>query len=254
MKLVKPTANSTNLIYTGSAQEPEWLNYNSTYITKSGDAEIDRNDGYYTTKFNLKDTTNTRWSDNTTAEVSIDWRIRPKQLTRPSFKFNGSPVYDGNAHYPSENLDNWNDFDPDTMEFNEGSVYSAGRYTTTISVKDSWNYYFNYAGGYITEFTTDWRLYRSPTAKKLVSTTGSNYITVSSSATGISYGHASEIVKNYVSNADATNMARLEITINEWINGPDNTWHRAVFALNENYAWEDGSESGVCAFYVKITS
>lgn len=74
LSIAVPTANTTSFTYNGNTQGPTFT-YNSTYVTAGGDSSVKTNAGNYTATFTLKSTTNTKWSDNTTAAKSIGWSI-----------------------------------------------------------------------------------------------------------------------------------------------------------------------------------
>lgn len=73
LSLTKPTV-SGSFTYNGSARSCTVSGMNSTYITQSGTTSA-TNAGTYTVTFTLKSTTNTQWSDGTTAAVSRTWKI-----------------------------------------------------------------------------------------------------------------------------------------------------------------------------------
>ncbi|MBQ8507235.1 MAG: hypothetical protein IJ466_07400 [Clostridia bacterium] len=73
LSLAKPTV-SGSFTYNGSARSCTVSGMNSTYITQNGTTSA-TNAGTYTVKFTLKSTTNTQWSDGTTAAVSRTWSI-----------------------------------------------------------------------------------------------------------------------------------------------------------------------------------
>lgn len=74
-----PTVSS-NLTYNGTQQAPTITNPDSAWMTTSGDTEA-TNAGTYTVTFTLNDTTNTEWSDTTTAAKSISWSIAKASQT-----------------------------------------------------------------------------------------------------------------------------------------------------------------------------
>lgn len=78
LKLSKPTAKNTQItqgLLGVVSKEPDYQNYNSTYITKSGDGK-QRKKGTYKTTFSLKNTSNTTWDDGTTDPITIVWTIK----------------------------------------------------------------------------------------------------------------------------------------------------------------------------------
>ena len=65
---------SGSLVYTGKEQSAAFNNYNTAYMTASGDLKA-TNAGNYTAKFTLKNTDYYQWSDGTTAVKSVSWSI-----------------------------------------------------------------------------------------------------------------------------------------------------------------------------------
>lgn len=74
LSVAVPTANTTSFTYNGYAQGPTYT-YNSSYVTIGGDSAAKTNAGSYTTTFTLKNTTSTKWSDDTNVPKSISWSI-----------------------------------------------------------------------------------------------------------------------------------------------------------------------------------
>ena len=68
-----PTVSGT-YTYNGNEQTVSWNTYNTTFITKTG-TEKGTNAGDYTVTFSLVDSTNTKWSDNTTTDKTVTWTI-----------------------------------------------------------------------------------------------------------------------------------------------------------------------------------
>ena len=73
LSLAKPTV-SGSFTYNGSSRSCTVSGMNSAYITQSGTTSA-TNAGEYTVTFALKSTSNTQWSDGTTAAVSRTWSI-----------------------------------------------------------------------------------------------------------------------------------------------------------------------------------
>lgn len=65
---------SNTYTYNGNEQTVSWNTYNTNLITKTG-TEKGTNAGDYTVTFSLVDSTNTQWSDNTTADKTVTWTI-----------------------------------------------------------------------------------------------------------------------------------------------------------------------------------
>lgn len=118
-------SQKTPLTYTGTAQTPEFNNYDITKMTISGDTSK-TNAGTYTAVFTLKP--NHRWADGTTDPKSVTWTIGRVSVTVPSPT--GTYTYTGNAI--SLQLDN--NYSADRMTL--GGVTSrtdAGTYTATVT-------------------------------------------------------------------------------------------------------------------------
>ena len=100
------------------------------------------NTGNFSVTYKLKDTTNTKWSDNSTADVVINWKIEKLGVTYPAL-LTSSFDYDGNTHSPT--FASFEDY------FELGSTTSAknaGEYTVTIKLKSPYkeNAFWNNAG------------------------------------------------------------------------------------------------------------
>lgn len=65
---------SGSLVYTGAEQSAAFNNYDTTYMTASGDLKA-TNAGSYTAKFTLKNADYYQWSDGTTSDKSVSWSI-----------------------------------------------------------------------------------------------------------------------------------------------------------------------------------
>lgn len=61
-------------LYTGQIQSPSWLNYNSKFMTMSGDLQATA-PGTYNVTFSLTDKKNTKWVDGTTENKTVSWTI-----------------------------------------------------------------------------------------------------------------------------------------------------------------------------------
>lgn len=76
-----PYLSDTNKTYNGSPQSPTVKNRDSNKVGQSGTASA-INAGTYTVTWNLIDSNNYKWSDNTTANKSANWTIaRAKTAT-----------------------------------------------------------------------------------------------------------------------------------------------------------------------------
>ena len=101
-----PTVTDTSKTYNGSAQSPTITGFDGTIMSKSGDSET--NAGDYTLSISLQDTTNYKWSDDSTTAKTTAWSIAKASLTIPTVT--GSFIYDGTSKSPTIS-----DFDSNTM-------------------------------------------------------------------------------------------------------------------------------------------
>lgn len=128
---VKPYTLST-FVYTGSNQSPIWENYDTSRMTKSGDA-WGKNAGSYTTVFTLLD--NYKWTDGSKEPYSVVWIIK-KAPTSLSPVQTGELVYNGELQSPI-----FENYDKTILEIKgETEGLTAGTYTA-VFVPTS-NYYY----------------------------------------------------------------------------------------------------------------
>lgn len=83
LKLVKPSASTTDFEYDKQAHSLQVQNFNDTYMTQKGDATTQTNTGFYNTVYSLKSTANTTWDDDSVADVPVSWSISKKQIPKP---------------------------------------------------------------------------------------------------------------------------------------------------------------------------
>ena len=133
LKLAKPTAAVTEFTFNGNAQGIAVSNFDGTYESQTGTVSS-TNAGNFTATYKLRNKNNTTWSDNSTDDVAISWKINPLKLTKPTvssttFTFDGAPK--------SLNISNFNA----TYESQTGviSATDAGNYTATFKLKNSSN-------------------------------------------------------------------------------------------------------------------
>jgi hypothetical protein len=149
--------------YNGSAQGHGLSNSAYTISVESGDTASATNVGTYTVTATLNDTTNTVWSDDTTAAKSIAWKIVPKAITvvpaavarkvgeaNPTFTLaltSGSTLADGDTLASAAGTPTFSCLE------NDGSLVDAdsptGTYNITIAslLGGSSNYAVTYTGG-----------------------------------------------------------------------------------------------------------
>ncbi len=133
IKLAKPTASVTDFTYDKQAHALTISNFNSTYITESGTTSATAA-GSYSVKYTLKNTTNTIWADNSTADVTINWKINVLKLEKPSAAVTEFQ-HDGNTK--TLNISNFN-----STYMNQTGTVSAtdsGEYSVSYSLKSTTN-------------------------------------------------------------------------------------------------------------------
>ena len=113
--------------YNGNNQAPNIYNLDSTYVSISGSTSA-TNAGSYTITCSLNNSTNTTWSDSSTATKQLSWSISALKLTIPTVT--GSYTYNGNNQSPTiKNLNS-------TYVTTSGttSASAPGTYTVTASL------------------------------------------------------------------------------------------------------------------------
>jgi beta-lactamase superfamily II metal-dependent hydrolase len=140
--VTKPTLSESSFVYNENTRNPEITGIDLTKMTVSGDTSA-TNAGTYTITVSLKDTANTKWDDNTVADVSLIWNITKSKKAQPTVS-GYDEEYDGSAHtvnvtssdaveYSETGLaDTWSDTAP-TLE-------DVGAKTVHIRTKGNSNY------------------------------------------------------------------------------------------------------------------
>ena len=96
--LTVPSQSGT-LTYNTASQSPSWSNYDSTKMTVSGTTSA-TNAGTYSATFTLKDTTNYKWSDGTTTEKTVSWKINQYNISNVDVGSISDQTYTGSAITP----------------------------------------------------------------------------------------------------------------------------------------------------------
>lgn len=135
-----PTQVGT-LTYNGSVQSPVWNNYNSSYMTVTGQTS-GTDAGTYTVTFSLNDPEKYVWANYTTDDKVVKWNIQKAMVYKPYQV--GTLSCTGYTLTPT-----WANYDPSKMDIvpiigsGEPSVTSAidaGTYLVSFSTNN--NYYF----------------------------------------------------------------------------------------------------------------
>lgn len=126
-----PTAEDTELDYTGASQHPEWENYDPDKITIGGDTAA-TDEGEYQTTFTPKD--NYKWTDETTETKTISWSIKAGQISVPTVS--GTLTYNGTSQSPV-----WIGYDTTKMTIGgQTAGVNAGAYTATFTLKTNYEW------------------------------------------------------------------------------------------------------------------
>ncbi len=210
LKLTKPTYKSGNATYDGKAKTLAVNNYNSTYMTQGGTTSA-TNAGSYSATYTLKSTTNTKWSDNTTAVVTVSWSIaRAKLATKPTVKTN--PTYNGKAQSPA-----WNNYNTTYMTISgTTSATNAGSYTATFTLKGN----YAWTDGTTAVASVKWTMNRLKVTKPTVKTNP----TYNGKAQSPAWNNYNTTYMTIGGTTSATNAGS----------------YNATFTLKSNWAWSDG--------------
>jgi len=155
LQLTKPTIASGTITYDGTSKSPTLENYNATYMTLSGQTS-GTNAGIYTLDIDLIDTSDTEWSDGTTAQLSRMWTISKLSLTKASISTPPANQYTGSTIYCL--LRNYN---PNYMTTSgDTSAVNAGTYTAYISLNDTDN--TEWSDGTTSDITGTWSISKAP--------------------------------------------------------------------------------------------
>ena len=126
-----PTAEDTELDYTGASQHPEWENYDPDKITIGGDTAA-TDEGEYQTTFTPKE--NYQWTDSTTETKTISWSIKAGQISVPTVS--GTLTYNGTGQSPV-----WSGYDTTKMTIGgQTAGVNAGAYTATFTPKTNYEW------------------------------------------------------------------------------------------------------------------
>ena len=103
-KSLTKVALTASPTFTGSAVSPTLSNFDSNTMNKTGDTSATnvKTSGNYSITISLKNTTNYKWSDNTTASYTITWNVLPKDISGGTITITPTDyTYDGAEHKPT---------------------------------------------------------------------------------------------------------------------------------------------------------
>lgn len=154
IRLAKPNIVANSFTYTGSpiyvcgytsdstnsAQTSNYTNFYNisnvgNYIKTTGSVSA-TNVGTYKFVFYLN-SADYRWTDGTTAPVTITWSITPQSIAKPTVS-TSTFTYDGTAKTMT-----FTGFDNNTMQVLNGSATLPGTHKVTVMLKDPSNYVWN---------------------------------------------------------------------------------------------------------------
>ena len=220
-KLTKPSLTSDSFVYTGNSISPVINNFDSDTMEVSGESATDVGD--YTVTFNLKDTNNYAWNDNSTTAFTITWNITKAKKSTPSVtSYNAE--YDGNSHTITISSSDTLRYSTDNANWSNVLPTRTNAGTTDVYVKalgDSNYYDSDPAHAYIT-------------ISKVVKTKPSLSIT--------DYGYTGSSITPTVNSFDSNIMSK---SGDEFAtNAGDYT---LVISLNDtdNYEWNDSTTTDV---------
>lgn len=164
-----PTLSKTDYTYNGKSQSPNITNGASDKFTVTGTtAAIDA--GTYTITYTLNDKTNTKWTDGTSTNKTVEWTIKRKNLTAAQSTFTPKTItYDGNAKNLADNLTGYNATYHDLSS--QTSMTNAGTYTAKVAPKA--NYAWN-DGTYAAK-TVSWTINPKSVTKPTAAKTSFDY-------------------------------------------------------------------------------
>lgn len=171
--LMVPSQSGT-LTYNGSAQSPNWENYDPRKMAISGNTS-GTDAGAYTVIFSLLDTELWTWDDGTITDKTVTWTIGRATISVPTQS--GSLTYTGSAQSPQ-----WNNYDSSKMTLG-GTVSGTDAGSYNASFTPTSNYQF--PGGVTDAKSVLWSIAKasgyariSPTSLELNMSVPSGVITV----------------------------------------------------------------------------
>lgn len=203
-------AYTGTLEYTGSEQQPVWINYNSDRITIGGTTSA-TNAGTYTATFTPKN--GYCWVDGSTNPYNVEWTINRKVVAVPSQS--GTLIYNGKNQSPT-----WKNYDSSKITIGGTTqALAAGTYTTTFTPKEN----YCWSNNNTATRSVKWVIYKEA-------------LTVPSQSGTLTYNETNQSPtwENY----DSTKM-----TIGGTTQAIDAGRYSATFTPKSEYIWENKSVS-----------
>jgi len=214
-----PTAATTTFDYTGNVISLNAANVDLTKMDKNGQDSATEQ-GNYSVTYTLKDPANVHWSNNSTAPVTISWKIQIKELDKPSAA-NTTFTYDGNTK--KLDVDNYNaafmTVTGTTSEIN------AGTYSVTYALKNKTS--MRWADGKTDDVTITWTINRQKLsyAESNLTSNPLEYTGNKQSVSLNGYNSAKHVLSG-----DTTGTAAGSYTV--------------TVTPNQNYEWYEGGYGG----------
>ena len=157
--LKKPCLEQDTFTYDTSTQHPNVIDYDSTYMSKSGDWS-GRTAGNYNGIISLRYPTSTEWDDGSTESLNFPWAILPIIAKKPK----ASPLkwqYDGKEHAPA--------ITPiSQLGVNVTGTFrstNAGKFKITFSLMDKSTKSVSWEDGTYDDITFEWEITKVPVTK-----------------------------------------------------------------------------------------
>lgn len=159
LKLAKPTASVTDFTYNRSQQGVTVSNFDSTYMTQSGSTTATAA-ASYSAVYALKSKTNTTWSDGSTDNVTIPWKINVLKIAKPAAATTEF-VYDGDSKTLS--VTNFNNVY--MSETGTKSAVSVGNYSIVYALLDAAN--VHWADNSVADVAIAWKIIKRELSAEL---------------------------------------------------------------------------------------
>ena len=129
--IVRPTMPSDKTYtYNGMDQTVSINGFDGTTMNVSGNTGTDAGD--YTVTVTLKDTNNYQWSDGSTENITLNWKINPKQVV-VTWEETTNFGYNGKEQGPSASADSG--VSGETLNITTTKGVEIGSYTSTASIE-----------------------------------------------------------------------------------------------------------------------
>lgn len=130
-----PYCSAPYFIYNGSQKTPVISNYSSTIFIHFNGTSSATNIGSYIITYYLSDINNIEWSDGTTSNKAITWKILPASLPIPEQDMTVPLIEDGNLNTPI-----WTNYNPSLMSISGTTSSVAGGTFSAIFTLTNSNY------------------------------------------------------------------------------------------------------------------